>query len=239
MSFTSGRHSPNDFSVLGDAARKEAVKKGSAYMNVWMYAIREFEDAIDDCTSCDGECNEYSLNSGSVHAWDEGVAFYTGSLEGTETGGDSGGKLVYRLAEKRCENFGTCGPNGDATSGTAAVNIELFTLFAEGARLLERGECSLVRPVVDAIVSEMTVPLVQGSLRYACAAPQPATTRCHVAHRTGLLALTLSRALCVWQLQDRHGGERPLSEECSGGRRLQRLRAAAGALLQSGGCSDD
>ena len=51
MAFTSGKHGPNAFSTLGDAARKEAVKKGTAYMHVWMYAIREFEDAIDDCIS--------------------------------------------------------------------------------------------------------------------------------------------------------------------------------------------
>ena len=80
MTFSSGNFGPNTFSTLGDAARKEATKKGTAYMNVWMYAIREFEDAIDDCTSCTSECNEFSVNSGSVHAWDEGVAFYTGTL---------------------------------------------------------------------------------------------------------------------------------------------------------------
>ena len=52
-------------------------------MNAWMYAIREFEDAIDDCVSCGtATCNEHS-NDPSVHAWDEGVAFYAGSLEGT------------------------------------------------------------------------------------------------------------------------------------------------------------
>merc|ERR1711871_1425074 len=167
MTFTSGNFGPNDFSVLGNAARKEAIKKGTAYMNVWMYAVREFEDAIDDCQNCTSECNEFSVNSGSVHAWDEGVAFYTGSLEGTAIGGNSGGKLVYRLAEKRCANFATCGVLGTATSGTAKVNLDLFPLFAEGARLLERGQCSAVRPVVDQIVSLMTVPLVQGSLRYA------------------------------------------------------------------------
>ena len=94
MSFSSGRHGPNDFSALGDAARVEAAKKGSAYMNVWMYAVREFEDAIDDCTSCTSNCNEHSTNSDSVHAWDEGVAFYTGSLEGTAYGGNSNGKLL-------------------------------------------------------------------------------------------------------------------------------------------------
>ena len=121
MTFASGKHGPNDFAALGDAARREAAQKGSAYMNVWMYVIREFEDAIDDCTSCTSDCNEHSANSGSVHAWDEGVAFYTGSLEGTNAGGDAGGKLLYRLAEKRCANFGTCGANGGATSGISQV----------------------------------------------------------------------------------------------------------------------
>merc|ERR1719331_1420926 len=156
MSFTSGKHGPNAFSTLGDAARIEAVKKGTAYMNVWMYAVREFEDAIDDCLTCTSNCNDYS--TGSVHAWDEGVAFYTGTLEGTAAGGNSDGRLVYRLAEKRCANFDTCGANGGEASGTSQVNHALFPLCGEGA---------LVRPVVNKIVSLMTVPLVQGTLRYA------------------------------------------------------------------------
>ena len=126
-------------------------------MNVWMYAVREFEDAIDDCTSCTSNCNEHSTNSDSVHAWDEGVAFYTGTLEGTEEGGNSNGVLVYRLAEKRCANFGTCGLAGDSTSGTAYVNLQLFDLFAEGARLLERGECASVRPVAVSY-THLTLP---------------------------------------------------------------------------------
>jgi hypothetical protein len=82
-------------------------------------------------------------------------------------GGSSSGKLVYRLAEKRCANFGTCGIEGDSTTGTAKVNLDLLPLFNEGARLLERGSCDHVRPVVDKITSLMTVPLVQGTLRYA------------------------------------------------------------------------
>ena len=38
MAFTSGKHGPNAFSTLGDAARKEAVKKGTAYIHTCMYA---------------------------------------------------------------------------------------------------------------------------------------------------------------------------------------------------------
>merc|ERR1740124_1219860 len=37
-----------DFGSASDAARGEAVRRGTAYLHVWMYAIREFEDAIDD-----------------------------------------------------------------------------------------------------------------------------------------------------------------------------------------------
>merc|ERR1719161_1964947 len=170
MTFSSGKHGPNDFSTLGAAARKEAVKKGTAYMNVWMYAIREFEDAIDDCQTCVANCNEFSANThGPVHAWDEGVAFYAGSLEGETQGGNTAGKLVYRLAEKRCKNFGTCSGTG-GTSGISQVNHELFKadgLFPQGRDLLHEGRCSEVRPVVNQIVSIMTVPLVQGTLRYA------------------------------------------------------------------------
>ena len=62
MAFSSGKHGPNEFAALPDASRVEAVKKGSAYMNVWMYAIREFEDAIDDCTTC-ADCLLYTSPS--------------------------------------------------------------------------------------------------------------------------------------------------------------------------------
>ena len=50
------------------------------------------------------------------------------------------------------------------------VNDELFKtdgLFVQGRDLLQTGSCSSVRAVVDKIVSVMTVPLVQGTLRYA------------------------------------------------------------------------
>ena len=47
------------------------------------------------------------------------------------------------------------------------MNSELFQLFDRGRNLLQRGECAPVRPLVNQIVSLMTVPLVQGTLRYA------------------------------------------------------------------------
>ena len=103
----------------------------------------------------------------SVHAWDEGVAFYTGALEGASAGGNSAGKLSYRLAEKRCANFKTCGATGDSTSGTSYVNTEVFRQLDIGKNKLLTGKCEETRPVLRKIVSLMSIPLIQGTLRYA------------------------------------------------------------------------
>ena len=167
--FTNGGQ---DFSAAVDDIRKEFTKKGTAYMNSWMYAIREFEDAIDDCTV--GDLTSNALSSGPVHAWDEGVAFYAGStmefdhlLAGNLPTLDQKGKLAYTLANKRCKNFKTCGPSGDEILGEAKVNIDLFDDFRRGQHELLVGNCAAVVPYKDAIVKKMTVPLIQGTLRYA------------------------------------------------------------------------
>merc|ERR1719421_1853457 len=139
-----------------EAARIQGAKKGSAYMNVWMYVIREMEDAIADCKSGCLKCND-----DPVHAWDEAVAFYSGSLEGTD--GSGSGKLLYALADKRCANFGTC----KAGTKNSKVNIAIIEQFKLGKTKLNEGKCVDLRPITDRIVELMTIPLVQGSLRYA------------------------------------------------------------------------
>merc|ERR1711985_136077 len=139
-----------------DAARVQIAKKTSAYMNVWMYVIREFEDAIDDCKAGCIDCND-----DPVHAWDEGVAFWTGSLEGTD--GSGSGKMIYALADKRCKNFGTC----TGSTHSSFVNEALFKEFTKGKVALQQGKCSEIAPIKKLIVELMSIPLVQGSLRYA------------------------------------------------------------------------
>jgi hypothetical protein len=149
------------FNGKAAVSRVEGAKKGSAYMNVWMYVIREFEDAIKDCDSgCSSNCND-----DPVHAWDEGVAFYTGSLQGVD--GSGSGKMLYALANKRCSNYKTCGAAGNEKSGNSKVNRDILTLFKQGQAALLSGKCSDVRPITDSIIKLMTVPLVQGALRYA------------------------------------------------------------------------
>jgi len=80
-------------------------------------------------------------------------------LEGSK--GSADGKLLYRLAEKRCANFGTCKDN------LSLVNKEILSLFVIGKKALKEGRCAEVRPMIVKIVNLMTVPLIQGTLRYA------------------------------------------------------------------------
>merc|ERR1739838_433589 len=145
---------PMDFLGKEDIFRIECAKKGSANWSVWMYVIREMEDAANDCKSGCEFCND-----APVHAWDEAIAFYTGSLEGKS--GDKSGKFLYRLAEKRCKNYKTC------EGGISRVNKEILKKFSDGKRKLDQGKCDEIQPIKKEIVNRMSIPLIQGTLRYA------------------------------------------------------------------------
>jgi hypothetical protein len=129
-------------------------------MNVWMYVIREMEDAIDDCSA---KCATDACNDDQVHAWDEAVAFYTG---GTPKISGDGGYLLYTLGQKRCENYGTCITTGPEV-GMAAVNSAIYKEFRMGKQDLLVGNCEAVRKNVKRITELMAVPLIQGTIRYA------------------------------------------------------------------------
>merc|ERR1719506_2059981 len=76
------------FNGLGNVAREEGAKKGTAYMNVWMYVIHEIEDAITDCENNCQSPGSQDCNSDPVHAIDEAAAFWAGSLEGVAATGN-------------------------------------------------------------------------------------------------------------------------------------------------------
>jgi len=143
--------------------RAEVAKKGVAYQTVWMYVLHEYEDAIFDCLSGNIYDNEASnIGGDSPHAWDEGWAFYAGSLEGVD--GSGSGAMVHTLAEKRCADFGTC---ADGRTGAATANVKHLANARRGRNKILAGDCYSVAEEFDAIVDQMTVPLVQGMLKYA------------------------------------------------------------------------
>ena len=156
--FTNGNA---NFSLYDKAGLEQIIKKGTAYMNIFMYVMREFEDATDDCKK-----GLLSDNYNSVHAWDEGVCFYTGSIEGQD-GITDDGKLLHQLADKRCEDFKTCGVNGIDTDGQAKVNYDLMDLYALGNEQILSGNCPAAKDTTAKIMEKLYIPMIQGTLRYA------------------------------------------------------------------------
>merc|ERR1719281_1771115 len=162
--------------TVSDKMRAEVAKKGVAYQVVWMYVLHEYEDAIMDCLLGDIALNDAGVGGAAPHAWDEGWAFYAGSLEG-EVAGDSStdGVMVYKLANKRCENFGTC---KDGATGVAKANLKHLALARNGRDKILAGECHTVAEDFDAIVDQMTIPLIQGMLKYAYESDPAAGAKC-------------------------------------------------------------
>lgn len=171
-----------NFATAGSTFRKEVIQKGISYLNVFPYVIWEMQDAINDCHDGDLSSNDAATKTfgESVYAWDEAVAFYTGSREGVAKGGrgDLKGSMQYYLANKRCENFGTCtaDTDGDNWSGSSKVNQEVFDLFdlgkeqlKEAAALTVKGSgtsCDVVVPTMEKAATKMLIPFIQGTMRY-------------------------------------------------------------------------
>jgi hypothetical protein len=168
-----------DLAAASNEMRSEVVKKGIAYQSVWMYVLHEYEDAIMDCLAGDLTTNDPTVGGPAPHAWDEGWAFYAGSLEG-ETAADktTSGVMVYKLAGKRCENFGTCNGAAPGTTGVAKANLKHLALARSGRDKILAGDCSTVQEEFDAIVDQMTIPLIQGMLKYAYESDPAAGLKC-------------------------------------------------------------
>ena len=160
---TNFKNGDADFSKLTFTGKGECAMKGTAYMSVFMYVIRELEDAVYD--KCVKQCAVDQCNDDAVNALDEAVAFYTGSLEGTDGTGD--GNLIYNLADKRAGNYKTAGLNGDEITGTAKVNYDIFMQFDKFRAGITGDSCPDVIAAKERIVQLMFVPMIQGTLRYA------------------------------------------------------------------------
>jgi hypothetical protein len=155
-----------DFSkfTAGRVGRAEAMKKGTAYLNVWMEVVGHLEKAVADCG-----CSESSCKQQAVAHVDQAVAYYAGSLAGRDED-YADGVLLYALANKRALDFKTAGHMDDKGSGTAWVNmqiIEEFKKIQQAVMAGDQGECPGAVESKNRIVNLMKVPLIQGALRYA------------------------------------------------------------------------
>jgi len=157
--FTNGNADFSHYSFMG---KEQFIKKSTACMNIFMYVIHGWEEALDDC-----EHGCLDSNDGAAHSWDEGVCYYTGSIEGGPGDTNTSGKLLHHLADKRCVDYKTCGVEGTDLGGTAKLNYDLFSLFSVGNFQLLSGNCPAARTTTKEITKKMYVPMIQGAMRYA------------------------------------------------------------------------
>jgi len=141
-------------------ARLQIIKKGTAHVTMSMYVLRELEDAVADCLAdCEiGACND----DPDVFSIDEAVAYWAGTED----------LFMNSLADKRCVDFATCTSPDGPTRGTSAVNEKVFRYFDEMQSLLTERRCDEAKLVIPKIASQMWIPLIQGTLRYAWALDQ-------------------------------------------------------------------
>jgi len=151
--------SPTDptYQLASPGQRREIVMKTMSYMVLYMGALQQMYEAVSNCGTEDP-----TKSFDAPSAWDRGAALIIGSLEGTEAGGTIDGQSFFALARKRCEQFGTCDP-----SGNAIVNDIMVTLLYTGRGEVQAGSCKALRRTVVEVEELMLVPLIQGSLRYA------------------------------------------------------------------------
>merc|ERR1719443_492052 len=86
--------------------------------------------------------------------------------------------MIHTLAEKRCADFGTC---KDGRVGAAMANDKHLELAKKGRIKILAGDCYSVVGEFDAIVDQMTVPLIQGMLKYAYKADPKVDNSCKAA----------------------------------------------------------
>jgi hypothetical protein len=152
------RRGDSDFTLASNrASRSEAMKKGSAYLNVWMEVVRELNEVVAYCSS-DTDKAEYAL--------DKAVAYYGGSLIAQE---GSEGILLYALATARAHQMKTAGHLDDKDLGDAYVNVDIFKEFKTLQAYVAGQDpllCEKAKEGKAKIVNLMKVPLVQSVMRY-------------------------------------------------------------------------
>ena len=157
---------------LGDIVAYQMFVKGVQYQHTWLYSTHELYSALDKCGKKENAFNQ------APHAWDEGWAFYVGSLSGEDGSAPSeAGQLTYRMADKRASDMKTRasdGPphwrEGSAGAATSNVNAKLLRLYRAGLEAVgaaDKARCEEATHYVADIVAQMTVPLIQGAIKYA------------------------------------------------------------------------
>lgn len=135
---------------------KTLASEAAVALNVWMSLAHVLQKTLKDCK--DGRM----VNDDGIHYIDEAVAYWIG--DGQISGDSERGHLLYALAEEMGENFQMDVP------GQVRTNINILRLFHQAKIELSFPDACVSDPntyksiyhIVNKIVSQMTIPLIQG-----------------------------------------------------------------------------
>jgi hypothetical protein len=135
---------------------RELITGTMKYTVMFLSSVSSLQFALD-------QCDNQNLESAQSY-WDDGVAFYVGSMEGPDEAGDVfGGEFMFTTSKELCDEFSNCANHGDS-----AVNAVIMAGFADGIVALNSASCDEARGVLnDSILPTMTIPLIQGTIKYA------------------------------------------------------------------------
>ena len=160
-----------------DASRGQVAELVSSTLQTmvsYMAVLSKFQDAINSC--------KVANQADAEAEWDEGVAFFVGSIE-TNTPLLSNGVLMYSLGLEQCRHFDTCDESGEAIS-----NVELFKHFANGMSMIKERECGQAESLLSLNITKlMRIPLVQGTLYHSIESSLLDDTRAENAMATGYI----------------------------------------------------
>ncbi|MEM7094162.1 MAG: FEA1-related lipoprotein [Actinomycetota bacterium] len=138
------------FEGESDAVRGQGVEKGIQNQVMIAWVVHELVTAVGKAQ--DGN---FDIQTGAVHNWDEGWAFYHGAEPGCSP---------YATADKRAGNFGTTG-SGD----TSQANEQILQAMIDGRDALLPGteDIDAAQAAADAVVRAVAITYSQATIRYA------------------------------------------------------------------------
>lgn len=149
---------PSSHKSLDSSLAAEVLETAVGYLAVRNYVFRELEHANFLCLT--GDCEEDScFGKPAVHEVDEAVAFWVGSLEGTDGAGE--GVLMYDMAENRAEEAGT------VSNGLSATNTKMLEYFNDALMTILNADCEGGAAATLSLSKVQNIPLVQSLLKYS------------------------------------------------------------------------
>ena len=137
------------FAGQSDAVRGQGVEKGIQNQVMVAWVVHELVTAMTKAAE-----GNFDIQTGAVHNWDEGWAFYHGTAPGCSP---------FATGNKRAGNFGTLGADGE----TAVANENILAAMIQGRDALVEGNVPAAGIATAEAVKNLVVIYSQAAIRYA------------------------------------------------------------------------